>query len=121
MAIIYETPGLEVQIHVNGEVVEEYDDRQAEVPPKTSESYIEAQSDATFEIHYSFKAPFAADRPVSMIVTIDGTDVDEPIVRPDELYDPKGHVSSGPISYDGKRWITQKYRFAPLCISKSLL
>jgi hypothetical protein len=119
MAVIDETPGLEVQIHVNGEAAREYNARHAVVPPTTSESYIEAQSDAAFEIRYSFKAPFAADRPVSMIVTLDGTDVDEPIVRPDALYDAKGHVSSGPVSYDGERWITQKYRFAPLRISTS--
>jgi hypothetical protein len=54
-----------------------------------------------------------------MLVTIDGKDVDEPIVRPDDLYHPDGHVSAGPISNDGDKWVKQKYRFAPLRISKS--
>jgi hypothetical protein len=119
MAVIDETPGLELRVLVNGQSVREYDDHPVKVPPKTAEKYIEAQSDATFEIHYSFKAPFPADRPVSMIVTLDGSDIDEPIVRPDELYDPKGHLNTGPVSYDGSKWITQKYRFAPLHISKT--
>jgi hypothetical protein len=118
MAIIDETAGLEVQIHVNGQVVREYDDHHAEVPVKTSEKYIEAQSDAKFEIHYTFQEPFAADRAVSMIVTIDGQDVDEPITQANDLYDPRGHLSTGPVWHDGKRWITQKYRFAPLRVSK---
>ncbi|KAF1937305.1 hypothetical protein EJ02DRAFT_458833, partial [Clathrospora elynae] len=116
MAVIDESPGLEVQIHVNGKPLHEYDDRHSEVPGKTSESYIEAQSDVNFEIHYSFKAPFPAGRPVSMIVTIDGKDVDEPFIRANELYNPQGHVSAGAISNDGEKWGLQKYYFAPIRI-----
>lgn len=102
MAVIDEASGLEVQVQVDGNPLREYIDRHTTVSEATSESYIEAKSDSTFEIHYSFKAPFPIDRPVSMIVTIDGKDVDEPLIRPDELYDANCHVSSGPISNDGK-------------------
>jgi hypothetical protein len=119
MAVIDDAPGLEVQVHTNGNPLREYIDRHTTVSKATSESYIEAQSDSTFEIYYSFKAPFPVDRPVSMIVTIDGKDVDEPLIRPEELYDKDGHVSSGPISNDGRNWFTQAYRFSPLDISKS--
>ncbi|KAI4685193.1 hypothetical protein J4E81_009006 [Alternaria sp. BMP 2799] len=116
MAVVDEAPGLEVHVQADGSPLREYTDRHTTVSEAISESYIEAKSDSTFEIHYSFKAPFPVDRPVSMIVTIDGKDVDEPLIRPDELYDANGHVSSGPISNDGKDWFTQHYRFSPLDI-----
>lgn len=120
MAIVDETPGLEVQIHVDGNPLREYVDRHTTVSKATSESYVEAHSDSTFEIHYSFKPPFSTDRPVSMIVIIDGKDVDEPLIHPDELYNVDGHVSSGPITNEGRDWFTQTYRFSPLKISKTL-
>jgi len=119
MAVVEEAPGLEVHVQADGNPLREYIDRHTTVSEAISESYIEAKSDSIFEVHYSFKAPFPVDRPVSMIVTIDGKDVDEPLIRPDELYDANGHVSSGPISNDGKDWFTQHYRFSPLDISKS--
>ncbi|CAG5182045.1 uncharacterized protein ALTATR162_LOCUS9964 [Alternaria atra] len=114
MAVVDETSGLEVQIHVDGNPLREYTDQHTAVSEATSESYVEAHSDSIFEIHYSFKAPFPVDRPVSMIVTMDGKDVDEPLIRPDELYKSDGHISSGPISNDGKSWFTQTFRFSPL-------
>jgi hypothetical protein len=119
MAVIEDAPGLEVQVQVDGTPLREYLDRHATVSEAISESYIEAKSDSTFEIYYSFKAPFPSDRPVSMIIAIDGKDVDEPLIRPDELYNLDGHVSSGPISTDGRSWFTQAYRFSPLDISNT--
>ncbi|CAN9270990.1 unnamed protein product [Alternaria alternata] len=102
MAIVDEVPGLEIQIYVNGNPLREYVDQHAAVSEATSESYIEVHSNSAFEIHYSFKAPFPVDRPVSMIVTMDGKDIDEPLIRPCELFNQEGHVSSGPISNDGE-------------------
>ena len=72
MAIVDEAPGLEVHVQVDGNPLREYIDRHTTVSEAISESYIEAKSDSTFEVHYSFKAPFPVDRPVSLIVTIDG-------------------------------------------------
>ena len=121
MAIVDEVPGLEIQIYVNGNPLREYVDQHAAVSEATSESYIEVHSNSAFEIHYSFKAPFPVDRPVSMIVTMDGKDIDEPLIRPCELYNQEGHVSSGPISNDGRNWSTKSYRFSPLDISRTSL
>ncbi|CAN9441353.1 unnamed protein product [Alternaria alternata] len=91
MAIVDEVPGLEIQIYVNGNPLREYVDQHAAVSEATSESYIEVHSNSAFEIHYSFKAPFPVDRPVSMIVTMDGKDIDEPLIRPCELFNQEGH------------------------------
>lgn len=121
MAIVDEVPGLEIQIYVHGNPLREYVDQHAAVSEATSESYIEVHLNSAFEIHYSFKAPFPVDRPVSMIVTIDGKDIDEPLIRPCELYNQEGHVSSGPISNDGRNWSTKSYRFSPLDISRTSL
>jgi hypothetical protein len=118
MAVLDEVPGLEVQIAVNGEVLQEYYDRIAKVSKTTVERYIEAQSNTIFEIRYAFKEPFPVDRCVSMIVTIDGKDLDEPIIRPFELFNSQGHMSRGPISQLDGRWVVQPYCFAPIDISK---
>jgi hypothetical protein len=74
MAVLDEVPGLEVRIAVNGQVLQEHQDRSAEVLDQTVERYVEAQSNAQFEIQYAFKEPFPVSRPVSMIVTVDGKD-----------------------------------------------
>lgn len=57
-------------------------------------------------------------RPVSTIITVDGQDVDEPLVRPEELYDVHDHVSQGPISKNYLGFSVQKYRFSPLIIGE---
>jgi hypothetical protein len=119
MAVIDEVPGLEVQIVVNGTPLREHRDRDAKISAKTAERYVEAQSSAEYEIHYSFKDPFPGDRTVSLIVTVDGKDLDEPIIRPFELFDPKGHASQGPRSSDGSRSMVQKYSFSKIDISKT--
>jgi hypothetical protein len=117
MALLDDVPGVEVQIVVQDQVLHEYQDRSAQVSAKTTERYVEAQSHAEFQIRYAFSKPFPADRPVSMIVTIDGKDVDEPLIRPFELFEPQGHFSHGPISSIGSRWMVQKYCFSPIDIS----
>ncbi|RAR02987.1 hypothetical protein DDE83_008388 [Stemphylium lycopersici] len=119
MAIIQKTPGLQVQIRVNDRPLREYIDQHTQVAEKIQERYIEATSNAAFEIHTQFTPPFPTNRPVSMIVTIDGKDVDEPFIRAEELHARSGHVSAGPISYNGREWFSQKYQFAALSIKCS--
>ncbi|KAH7084824.1 hypothetical protein BKA63DRAFT_573833 [Paraphoma chrysanthemicola] len=119
MPVIADVQGLEVHIIVDGQPLYEWQDRDAKVSPKTEERYIEAQSNKEFQIHYSFKPPFPSDRPVSMIVTIDGLDVDEPLTRPFELFEPTGHTSYGPISSLGSEWVVRNYKFAPIQIRES--
>lgn len=119
MAVLNECPGLEVQIVANKQALREHEDRNAKVAHRVSERYVEAQSGANFELQYSFKTPFLRGRAVSMIVSIDGEDVDEPLVRPEDLFEPGGHVSAGLIAKVGSRWGLQPYCFAPLDIRKS--
>jgi hypothetical protein len=119
-ALLDDVPGIEVQIVVQDHVLHEYQDRSAQVSAKTTERYMEAQFHAQFEIHYAFREPFPSDRPVAMIVTIDGKTVDEPLIRASELFEPQGHSSRGPISSIGLWWMVQKYCFSPIDISTYL-
>lgn len=111
MAVLSKVPGLEVQILVKGEPLHEYEERGARVPRDSVERYVEAQTNAYFEIRYSFTRPFPTDRAVAMLVTVDGKDVDEPLIRPFELFERKGHTSIGPVYKSGSSWKVRKYRF----------
>ena len=111
MAVLSKVPGLEVQIVVRGEPLREYEERGARVPRDSVERYVEAQTNAHFEIHYSFTHPFPPDPAVFMFVMIDGKDVDEPLIRPFELFERKGHTSIGPVYKSGSSWKVRKYRF----------
>ncbi|KAF2025119.1 hypothetical protein EK21DRAFT_93521 [Setomelanomma holmii] len=119
MALFDEVPGLEVEIVVDGQPLHEWQNHNANIAPKTLERYVEARSNANLQIHYSFKAPFPADRPVSIIITIDGHDVDEPMIRTFELHDTEDYTSYGPISNIASRWVVQNYRFSPIEIRET--
>jgi hypothetical protein len=118
MAILPSVPGLEIQVVVNDDALHEYEDHTARVSKGTVERYVEAQSNVHFEVRYAFRPPFPADRAVSMIVTIDGEDMDEPLIRPFELFDTEGHVSCGPVGEMNGQWVVRKYRFSPIHISE---
>lgn len=120
MAVLDTVPGLEVQVVVRDQPLHEYEDCDVHVPKDTIERYVEAQTNANFEIRYSFAQPFPTDRAVSMLITIDGNDVDEPLLRPSELFDIKGHTSSGPV-YKSGLWKVRKYRFRGIRIGKEEL
>jgi hypothetical protein len=106
-------PGLEAFILVNEQACEEHDDR-TPVANHCMERYIVAKSGATFEVHFRFSPPFPDDLAVSVVITVDGKDLDEPLIRQEELFDKEGHASMGPISNTGNSFRRQKYRFADL-------
>ncbi|KAJ4357900.1 uncharacterized protein N0V89_002477 [Didymosphaeria variabile] len=112
----HDVPGVEASIVVNGQPCEEHDDR-GPVARNNIERYIIAESGATFEVHFRFSHPSPNDLPVSVVITIDGNDLDEPLIRQAEIYDQEGHVSEGPISNTRKEFRRQKYRFAELDIT----
>jgi hypothetical protein len=111
MAVLSKVPGLEVRIVVRDESLCEYEERCESVPENTLERYVEAHTNAHFELHVVFNAPFPSDRAVAMLVSIDGEDVDQPMIHPHELFDRKGHTSSGQVYKSGSRWKVRKYRF----------
>ncbi|KAH9876224.1 hypothetical protein J1614_004103 [Plenodomus biglobosus] len=118
MAILDAVPGLEVAIYSNNNELREYEDPSTDKTSRKLGCYIEAQSGATFEIRYSFKSPFPEERTVAASISIDGEVMDEPLIRPCELFQSSGHVSAGPITNRYGTWTVQPYRFSPLCIRK---
>ncbi|KAJ4294599.1 hypothetical protein N0V90_008290 [Kalmusia sp. IMI 367209] len=109
--------GLEAWIIVDGHPLEEHDMR-APVARKSVERYITAESGSTFEVHFRFSHPFPTRLPVTVLVTVDGRDLDEPLIRTDELYNTDGHRSTGPISNVNKAFYKQKYRFKEVNIKE---
>ncbi|KAF1970560.1 hypothetical protein BU23DRAFT_473860 [Bimuria novae-zelandiae CBS 107.79] len=105
--------GVKAFVHVNGQPCEKHDDHTL-VARHSVERYIIAEPGAVFEVHFRFTPPFPTELTVSVVITIDGKDLDEPLIRPAELYEEEGHVSVGPISNEGGVWKTQRYRFAQL-------
>ncbi|KAH7389621.1 hypothetical protein DE146DRAFT_738910 [Phaeosphaeria sp. MPI-PUGE-AT-0046c] len=119
MAVLDEVPGLKVQVMVRDKPLREYDDGGAKVPKYTVERYVEAQTNACFEIRFAFTQPFPRDRAISMLVTIDGRDVDEPLIRPAELFDVHGHTSIGSVYKSGSTWKVRRYRFRGIEIEEN--
>lgn len=111
-------PGLEAFIVMEGQHCEEHDDR-TPVASNCMERYIVAESGAGFEVQFRFYRPFPNDRPVSVVVTMDSKDLDEPLVRQHELHAKESYVSKGTISNIGEDFWREKYRFAELEIGKS--
>ncbi|KAF2677304.1 hypothetical protein K458DRAFT_409870 [Lentithecium fluviatile CBS 122367] len=119
MAVHPHCDGLEATIAVNGSTLKEYGFDDGDASSRNLQCYIEAKSGAIFEVRYRFSDPFPADRAVSMIVTIDSKDVDEPIVRPRELHDINGHASEGHITNTQSEFYVQRYTFTPLDIEEA--
>jgi hypothetical protein len=113
MAKLTGVPGLEAEVVVDGKPLREYNDSDPS-PPKTVSKYVEVTSGAEFEIRYRFRAPFPRNRTVSMKVTVDGREMDEPLIPPRDLFDKKGHTSAGPISTNGEQFSVQRFCFSDL-------
>ncbi|KAF2004869.1 hypothetical protein P154DRAFT_571621 [Amniculicola lignicola CBS 123094] len=117
MAILSEVPGLEAAILVKGKKVQEYDDWVHQNQKQVSK-YVEAQSAEEFEVHYEFKQPFPDDRPISTKIFLDGVMIDEPLLRPNEIYAKEEHLIAGPVSRFGTGWIVEKFRFAEVSLEE---
>jgi hypothetical protein len=53
--------------------------------------YVRAYSDTYIDMNCAFESSFPINRAMSVAVTIDGEDVDEPLVRTFEFFGPRGH------------------------------
>ncbi|KAF2278092.1 uncharacterized protein EI97DRAFT_441357 [Westerdykella ornata] len=72
MAVLDSYPGLEVEILVNGTPLQEYVDPDEEAVPDRVLKYIEATSNATFEIRCRFTSAFVWKHDLSLDVYTDG-------------------------------------------------
>jgi len=120
MAKLTDVPGLKAEVVVDGKPLKEYNDPDP-FPPKTVSKYVQATSGVEFGIFYKFRAPFPRNRTVSMKVTVDGRELDEPLIPPRDLFDKNGHTSTGPISTNGEQFSVQRFCFSDLDIRESTI
>ncbi|KAF2872366.1 hypothetical protein BDV95DRAFT_661569 [Massariosphaeria phaeospora] len=115
MAILPDCPGLEVKIVVDGEPLKEYED-DGTPAPKSVTKYIEAVSDAKFEINYAFNKDYPHAYDVRVVVKLDGQQVDDSLDPYSTLFRDGGHTVSGATSCLDGKWFMADFRFSQLTI-----
>jgi hypothetical protein len=110
-------PGLNVEILVDDQPLQEYDDMEDDLgDPNTIIKYIEARSNAYFavrvEMNYDFPFP-AGD--LEIRTTVDERHTDSRLIRADKLYDLSGTIINGCVTRIGDRTDgLYKFRFVAL-------
>ncbi|EAT87834.2 hypothetical protein SNOG_05443 [Parastagonospora nodorum SN15] len=110
-------PGLHVEILVNGQPLQEYDDiDESSVPLNTITKYIEARSDVNFAVRARFDEGFlfpAGD--IKFETTLDRRYEARCVIKAAKLFQAKGKISEGPTSRIGETTnALYKYRFKAL-------
>ncbi|KAH7125266.1 hypothetical protein B0J11DRAFT_486692 [Dendryphion nanum] len=120
MAILPECPGLEVQIIVNDSPAKEYDDEDADDPPKTITKYIEAVSDAKFKIQYIFTNRFSCKHGVEVAFFVDGNCAMSTVIAKNKLtslIDTARFCEGTRTTSNGKQFVSDFY-FSKLAIDQ---
>jgi hypothetical protein len=90
-------PGTKVEILVDGQPLQGYDDVDADtIAPNTTTKYIEAQSNARFAVRVIFNHdfPFPAGA-ISVKITLDGQHTEEALILGRNLLDRSGTIIDG--------------------------
>ncbi|KAF2872367.1 hypothetical protein BDV95DRAFT_381960 [Massariosphaeria phaeospora] len=82
MAVLTLQPGLKVEIHVNGQALNEWIDDEEDCPPNTVIKYVEATSGAKFEVHFTYCREFLAKHEVVTRVYLDNKYADGSVHTP---------------------------------------
>ncbi|KAH5329958.1 hypothetical protein HBI23_165720 [Parastagonospora nodorum] len=117
-------PGLHVEILVNGQPLQEYDDiDESSVPLNTITKYIEARSDVNFAVRARFDEGFlfpAGD--IKFETTLDRRYEARCVIKAAKLFQAKGKISEGPTSRIGETTnALYKYRFKALDLGMLVL
>lgn len=81
MAIHNDYPGLKVEIVVNGQALQEYEDKSDKANAKVVTRYVEARAGAAFSVVVSFEQPFQNNRGIAMHVLVDGNTIRRPVIE----------------------------------------
>jgi hypothetical protein len=103
MVIPPSCPGLNVEILVDGQPLQEYDDVDKNpVPPNTVTKYIEARSNVNFSIRAKFDAkfPFPAGH-VQFKTSLDQQHTQGNLIPAQYLFHPEGTMNEGYFSHTG--------------------
>ena len=122
MAVIDEVPGLVATIDVAGLDLPEYnDDEEEEEPkPRTSTTFVQAESGANFGIATRFNAAVFPHRHehIYRLIYLDGKSIAESVLNPTHIAGGQRQVASTVSANLGDRTVVQKFTFAELSIGK---
>ena len=114
MVIPPSCPGLNVEILVDGQALQEYDDiDEGPVAPNTITKYIEAISNAYFAVRVKINRdfPFPASD-IGLRITLDEKHTTERSIHADKLFKPYGKIVEGRAIHIGDETdALQKFRF----------
>jgi hypothetical protein len=119
MAINSECPGLKVEVLVEGQALQEYDnDDDEESSPKVTTKYIEAHSDKDFALRTTFSAPFPSQYGVAAHVRVDGMAETGIAYELGDLNGQQGYIKEGICMKKDGAWSQYKYHFTTLNIGE---
>jgi len=116
MAILTKVPGVKVEVMVDGEPLQEYDDGSEPVVMHETTKYVQVQSQTgkEFSIKVTFTHPFR-ERNMSFIVALDGNSrINSGHISADELRNYAGHELGSIITKAGIDRYEQKFCFEKL-------
>ena len=117
MAVLPSLNTFKVEVVVNGEALEEYDDPDAStLPPHIVTKYVEAQSESDFTIKYYFAGAFPKDHVVEAQTQLDGKIVACQYTSIEALRYTGAYTIKGSNSKRNGEWSIQKFRFSALDI-----
>lgn len=124
MAVLPHQPGVKVHVAINGSVMPEYDDEEPEVP-NTTTKYIEAISDAHFEVRFAFSYPFQTQHGVHVILYLDGVRVRSRTFKESDLLGFRGrerwHTYRRTHFRENGETYTQDFQFSTLVTGRHAL
>jgi hypothetical protein len=117
MAVLDSVPGLKAEVVVAGASVQEYVDKDEEVPPNTVLKYIEAVSGAEFAVQYTLKPSFKMKHDLEVRLSLDGKRVTGRVLyRTDDRSKPL--VISDAYDRIDDGYFTKKFCFTDLTTGK---
>ena len=120
MSVLPAYPGLTVELMVNGQPLQEYDndDEEAE-SPNTTAKYIEAQSGTQFSVRYT-SSQLLPEPEFTVRIFLNGTKVEGSVYRNSrykfKLNDP--YIKKGRVSLDGQQTVVRAFQFSEINIGK---
>ena len=117
---ITSVPGLKANIVVSGKELQEYDDDEDEAAkPNTVTKYIEAISNASFEIRWYISSPFPhSTHDIRVSVYLDGNLIEE-VISPQDRISRPFHTLRGTHTLEEGRWFEHKFCFSEICTGRS--
>jgi hypothetical protein len=111
MAILEHCPGLKVQVIVDDQPLQEYQDDESPSDAKTVSKYVESTTGKNFAFKVTYQHPFPTKQDVEVKISIDGAVVAYDRCAAKDLYQPGEYIHDGPIVKIGAETFQQNFMF----------